>query len=511
MPFIDFNTAINNFPAEGYDITIVGAGAAGILLAVKLSQAGKKVLLLESGHFNETDDKQQLNEVLQTGKFLSNAVWGRKRIVGGTTTAWGGQSLPFTPFDFEKKAWVVLSGWPISYHEVEPFYDEANAFMKIDTLNYREDIFSKIKLQPPAIDAGLLNFHVAKWAKEPNFFTLYKNWLLQHVTLVYNAQLLAIKKNNAGSIEEITVGNFLQANCKITPGELILATGAIESVRILLTNDIVNASSKKWLGKCYMDHPCVEVGDIFPANPYKIQQLFNTHAWNGRKYSVRLSLPANIQTQFQLLNCSAGIMFKPGANHFDVYAESKMFLKDHKIRRLLKIAGYSKTILKSALAYFKDNFYYKVNSEEKLVLMIEQEPIFASCIKLGDERDLFGVPKAVIHWEISPKTWETALKISEIIASELNRLGIAKVKLYKHINKDNDNWLDCLTDVNHHMGGARMGSTADEGVVDSNLKLWGTGNLYVCSCAVFPTTSHSNPTLTLLALASRLSKYILQK
>ena len=510
MPFIDFNLAIKNFPCAGYDVTIVGAGAAGIMLAVKLAQAGKKILLLESGHFMETDEKQQLNEIFQTGKFLGNAVWGRKRVLGGTTTAWGGQSLPFTSFDFEKKEWIPHSGWPISYKDVEPFYDEANAFMKIDTLNYHNDIFGKIKIQPPKIDANLLNFHVSKWAKEPNFFILYKAFLKKNVTVVFNAQLVSIKKNIKGTIEEITIRNFLQEGCKLIPGQLILATGAIESVRILLANDIVGKSSKKWLGKCFMDHPCVEVGDVFSENAYKTQQLFNTHIWRTRKYSIRLSLSDNIQKKNQLLNCSASIMFKPPPDNFDVYAELKMFLKDFKISRLFKSAGYGKTILKSASAYFKDKFYYKDSAAAKLVLMIEQEPITGSYIMLSGENDLFGVPKAILNWDISQKTWKTVLQISEIIAFEFKRLKIADVKLYRHINNANNNWLDCLTDVNHHMGGARMGATADDSVVDSNLKVWDCTNLYVCSCAVFPTTSHSNPTLTMLALAARLSKHILQ-
>ena len=53
----------------------------------KVSRQGKTVLVLESGHFGEDEKKQALNEVQQTGKILSNAVWGRKRAVGGTTIA----------------------------------------------------------------------------------------------------------------------------------------------------------------------------------------------------------------------------------------------------------------------------------------------------------------------------------------------------------------------------------------------------------------------------------------
>ena len=44
MPFIDLNTQPISFSQDAFDIVIVGAGAAGILLAVKLSGKGKKVV-----------------------------------------------------------------------------------------------------------------------------------------------------------------------------------------------------------------------------------------------------------------------------------------------------------------------------------------------------------------------------------------------------------------------------------------------------------------------------------
>jgi len=80
MPFIDFNT--KDFESADHDVTIIGAGAAGILLAHKLSEGGNKVLLIESGNFKFDPDKQSLNDVIQTGKDLSNSKSGRIRVLG---------------------------------------------------------------------------------------------------------------------------------------------------------------------------------------------------------------------------------------------------------------------------------------------------------------------------------------------------------------------------------------------------------------------------------------------
>jgi choline dehydrogenase-like flavoprotein len=63
----------------------------------------------------------------------------------------------------------------------------------------------------------------------------------------------------------------------------------------------------------------------------------------------------------------------------------------------------------------------------------------------------------------------------------------------------------------HASGTCRMSISDADGVVNTNLQVHGTDNLYVCSNAVFPSIAAANPTLTLGALAIRLSEYISKK
>jgi choline dehydrogenase-like flavoprotein len=58
------------------------------------------------------------------------------------------------------------------------------------------------------------------------------------------------------------------------------------------------------------------------------------------------------------------------------------------------------------------------------------------------------------------------------------------------------------------MGGARMSRTADDGVVDGDCRVWGTDNLYLAGSAVFRTSGHATPTLTIVQLALRLADTI---
>jgi choline dehydrogenase-like flavoprotein len=55
----------------------------------------------------------------------------------------------------------------------------------------------------------------------------------------------------------------------------------------------------------------------------------------------------------------------------------------------------------------------------------------------------------------------------------------------------------------HLVGGARMGFTPDDSVVDSSHRVWGVDNLFVVDGSVMPTQGAANPALAIMALADR--------
>ena len=60
----------------------------------------------------------------------------------------------------------------------------------------------------------------------------------------------------------------------------------------------------------------------------------------------------------------------------------------------------------------------------------------------------------------------------------------------------------------HHMCCARMADSPTEGVVDRNLKVHGSKNLYVAGSAVFASGGHTNPTLPIVQLSLRLANHL---
>lgn len=508
VPYYDLNNEAGSVLNEEFDFVIIGAGIAGIVLAVSLYKKGKKVLLIETGKFKEDEFYQNLNQVVQSGKNLVNATWGRKRVIGGTGTAWGGQSLPFSSIDFQERNWVENSGWPINYLDLVPFYNEANRFMNIDDLDYDFDIFTLLRLHKTSFDDKLINYHFSKWAPEPDLSRLYKVLLRQHIPVLFNANVVAVDIDENGKADSISIKNLNCDTFNLKVKQLLIATGAIEASRLLLMSrnrvDRGIGSSSGWLGRCFMDHPCITVGEIDTKDPIKLQKVFNTHRYSGRNYSLRLSLSEEIQRNYQLLNASAGVMFYYPENVINPYDTLRNIFR-------LKNIGQLPIILKNADAYLntlsfliKHKLLYKHNAIPKLVFMLEQEPVRESFIDLSNHYDYFGNAKARINWTISKKTWHTLIYAINLVNKELQRLEIGEVKIADGINLNNGEWSDLLSDVNHHMGGTRMSNFQHEGVVNSDLCVWGHENIFVCSSSVFPTGSHSNPTLTLMALCLRL-------
>jgi choline dehydrogenase-like flavoprotein len=237
----------------------------------------------------------------------------------------------------------------------------------------------------------------------------------------------------------------------------------------------------------------------------RLQEVFGTRLHGSRRYSVRLSASAAWQERNRLLNISASLMWLYEGDDVGPLSELRGFLKRPRLGGAIRIAKRGGQLARGLWRLASSGLIYKPGATARISLMCEQEPLPESYIALGDQRDRFGARKARLHWRIGRKTWETAVRFSETVAAELQRLGLGTARLLPSLRLDEPDYEAQLSDVNHHMGGARMSDSPGQGVVNDQLQVWGVSNLYVCSTAVFPTASHSNPTLTLLALTARLA------
>ena len=68
--------------------------------------------------------------------------------------------------------------------------------------------------------------------------------------------------------------------------------------------------------------------------------------------------------------------------------------------------------------------------------------------------------------------------------------------------------MQSLHDTYHQSGGALMGTSDRNGIVNRNLKVFGTENLYVAGSSTFRTGSGANSVFTALAFATRLVDHL---
>ena len=113
-----------------YDCYVVGAGPAGITLALELAKANKKVLLFESG--TATDARADMPNAINQGH-LPDGWWDKHsiRTLGGTSKVWAGWCITLTERDFDNPAVGVR--WPITRPELVPYYRRAAGVLDRDT------------------------------------------------------------------------------------------------------------------------------------------------------------------------------------------------------------------------------------------------------------------------------------------------------------------------------------------------------------------------------------------
>ncbi len=136
-----------------YDCCIVGAGPAGIVLALDLAARGQRVLLCEGGGFERTDVSQAVYRSRVVGDPYRDLEFVRLRCFGGTSGYWGGVCRPLDAIDFEPKPHHPQARWPIGRAELDPYLPAASAAVEIGPI-------------PPdaPIAGGILR---ASWEQEP--------------------------------------------------------------------------------------------------------------------------------------------------------------------------------------------------------------------------------------------------------------------------------------------------------------------------------------------------------
>ncbi|MCW2247463.1 choline dehydrogenase-like flavoprotein [Azospirillum fermentarium] len=500
------------------DLCIVGAGAAGMTLAMQLADAPIRILMLESGGLDIDGQTQGLYRGANTGLPYFDLTACRLRYLGGTTNHWGGYCRPNDPIDYQGRPDLGVPAWPVTAADLAPHINRAAAMLGLTPEGWDPAFQLRARKLP---ENDLLEAHgdtlmtkVFQISQQVRFRPLYRDRLMAqgNLKLLLHANVTHIGLDPDGRrVERLTVRALNGRTTEVRAKRVVLACHAIENARLLLSSDDVMptgvGNAHGHVGRHFMEHAHVISGVFIPAKG-KFPAIYDSDYMASLNVNANLGLTEAAMRRRGILQYYCRFLV-PQENEAVRAAMGRMkdafwepfdpaFLDD-----VAEVMGN----LPSAAAAVRDKLTTTRGDARYYLLdhRIEQAPNPASRIELSAERDALGNRRANLHWALNDLDYKTFQQGQAAVAEAMTALGMGEFRLR---TLDADEVDRKVRGHFHHIGTTRMSERPEDGVVDANCRVHGLENLYVAGSGVFPTAGYSGPTMMLIALAIRLSTHL---
>ncbi len=509
---------------SGFDVCIVGAGAAGITLAASLAKRGISTLLLEAGGRGYTArDQDQYRGDVGEGLAYTGIYDGRFRVLGGSTTQWAGQILEIDDFIFEQRSWVPGSGWPISKSELSPYYKRAAEIEGLaNAPRGSEEIWRLLGLEPPSLAPDLVSAF-SDFCLKTNFTDVFQRALEEnpHLTVCLHANACELVMSDDGAtISGVRCRTIGGTEKTFSARNFVLCMGGIETSRFLLQpqreGTVAPWNRRDLVGRHFQDHLLCNVANIQEPNPGLPGIYLDFVSVHGHRFQHKIKLAAEAQQRLGTLDIAGFVTYFTGG--YDDMArayETTRLIRTRRWERLtlaglLHLAANIHKLLWHKIPYSRSLQSVGGSSRRALTLNVncEQDPLSEGRITLTSSKDALGMFRARVEWRASERELHTIRRYVELVTEVFRQNGLGRVVPNPALYASDTEFSATFRDSFHHIGGTRMANSEEFGVVDPDLRLFGTNNAYVCSSSVFPSAGFANPTHTLLALALRLSDHL---
>ncbi len=494
------------------DLVIVGCGAGGSVLAQRLARRGWRVVVLEAGPFWDPDSDWVSDE-----EGANHIYWNANRIVGGedpvelgknncghgvggSMVHFAGYAPRFHPSDFETRTRDgVGADWPISYTDLKSEYERVELELPVagqhwpwgDPHGYPHGPHPisgaaerawegaracgiEMRVGPVAITNGTFGNRphciyrgfclqgCKVNAKASPLVTHVPDAIEHGVEIRADSMAIRIETDANGACAGVT--HVRDGRERFQRASAVAVAGyAIESPRLLLNSALGNASDQ--VGRYVMVQGAPQVAGRFPET---------LRMYKGPPPEVS-------SEQFYETDQARGF-----ARGFSVQTVSPLPI------------GWAEHVLadghwgKALREYMRDyNHWSTIGALSELLPRAENR------VTLADERDAFGMPIARFDYTQCDNDRANIAYAKATLIGILEAAGaqdILSIDRYAHL-----------------VGGCRMGTIADDSVIDADHRVWGVPNLFVCDGSVMPTQGSANPALTIMALASRLADRLAAK
>jgi choline dehydrogenase-like flavoprotein len=495
--------------AERFDAIVVGSGAAGGWVAKDLCEAGLRVALLEAGPAAEAARSDPARQPVQARCYafdeataplfvddLDNPYttpedapfdWIRGRVVGGRMNTWGRTSVRMSETELKAASRDGIGiDWPLAYADLDPHYGRVERFLRVtgsaDGIAALPD-GTYLEPPPPTRAEALLARALAaatparrligsRLATAPARATIDAAAATGRLTEVTGAVVARVLTEPGGGRARGVAYRDREggAEHEVEAGVVVLCASAIESTRVLLNSadadhpdGLANASGQ--LGRNLFDHT----------------------------YGIGLEgIAPQWQADRGARSSNGAILALPDAG-----AEGG-FLRGYEIELQAHPpgGGLREQLRKLPRGEWGGRFWMSAFGE---VL-----PNPDNRVTLDPERvDAWGIPAARIECRYGENERLMA-------ADQLARMRELAELAGWRVEEESSALAPPGRSV-HELGTVRMGHSAADSVLNSHCQSWEVTNLFVADGGAFTSGGFQNPTLTIMALASRAAARIVSE
>ena len=497
-------------------VVIIGSGASGGTLGTDLALAGIDTVILEAGARVEiedfvNDEWKSFSQIAWLDPRTTSGNWRVHkdfaglpawivRAVGGTSIHWAGASLRIQEHEFKIKTnygdvkGANLLDWPVTLAEMEPWYDKAEDRMGVtrthgieglpgnnnfkvlkagaDKLGYKECHTGRMAINSaPRNGRGgcqQIGFCFQGCKSGAKWSTLYaeipKGEDTGHLEVRPDCHVMTIEHDDKGKVMGVVYADKDGKQQRQKARVVCVAGNSIESPRLLLNsaskmfpNGLANSSGM--VGKNYMRHMTGSVYAVFekPVHMYRGTTMAGIIRDEARHDPSR-----GFVGGYELETLSLGLPFM--AAFLNPGAWGREFT--------------------SAL----DNY----DKMAGLWIVGEDMPQEGNAITLhGEIKDKHGLPIPNVHFDDHPNDIAMrnhAYKQGKALYESVGATAVYPTPPYPST---------------HNLGTNRMSEKAKDGVVNKWGQTHDIKNLFVSDGSQFTTGASENPTLTIVALATR--------
>ena len=527
------------------DLCIVGACPAGLTIAGEFANTPWRVCLLESGGLRCERDSQSLNDGQSVGPCALDPGASRVRAFGGSARLWGGGCIPLGSGEIARRDWVPDSGWPLRWDELAPYYLRASRACRIDPGEVEDGSF----LAPPTLERRAspspnLDDRIHR-ASPLDYGRAHLDLLrtAPNVQLLLHANLLRLESTgSATAVRRAVIGTLDGRRGHVDARWFVLAAGGIENARmLLLSNDVSRnglGNDRDLVGRYFMDHPRCRIGALqagelerlvagygrpleratapahrqISVSPHaqRTHRLLNARAW---PFAIERPAPAGLQS---LRSLRAALRRRTWPDDESRHLEHELVealsldlpnrpaapVATPPRRLALHTALHAGGLVQAGLRKLTRGRTVATD-HVALVGYFEQSPDRDSRITLSEQCDAMGLPRVRVDWRLNELDTASIRGTADLIGND--------VAAHFHCDFEPADWLreagavPPVQGTAHHLGTTRMSDSPATGVVDRHCRVHGIDNLYVAGSSTFPTGGWAFPTLTIVALALRIT------